>query len=125
MSIVQKRSRSKSTGGRYKSVTKRIANKGSLPAATLVAPLSKRVKRMRGGGAKEMLLACNKANVYDPSSKKTAVADIKSVIDNPANRNFVRRNILTKGAVIETSLGKARVTSRPGQQGFVNAVLVN
>jgi small subunit ribosomal protein S8e len=31
---------------------------------------------------------------------------------------------VTKGAVIETGEGRARVTSRPGQTGQVNAVLV-
>ena len=64
-----------------------------------------------------------KSNVKS-STKKTVVADVKTVVDSPANRNFVRRSIMTKGAVIETSLGKARITSRPGQEGFLNAVLV-
>ena len=36
----------------------------------------------------------------------------------------VRRNILTKGAIIETDAGKAKITNRPGQEGTVNAVLV-
>ena len=47
------------------------------------------------------------------------------MVDNPANVNYVRRNIVTKGAVIETSAGRARVTSRPGQDGQINAVLVD
>ncbi|MFB6184110.1 MAG: 30S ribosomal protein S8e, partial [Haloarculaceae archaeon] len=44
--------------------------------------------------------------------------------ENPSNPNYARRNIITKGAIIETSEGRARVTSRPGQDGQVNAVLV-
>jgi len=32
--------------------------------------------------------------------------------------------LLTKGALIETEIGLARVTSRPGQDGVVNAVRV-
>jgi small subunit ribosomal protein S8e len=36
----------------------------------------------------------------------------------------VRRNIVTKGAIIETDAGQARVVSRPGQDGQVNAVLL-
>ncbi|MEK6848627.1 MAG: 30S ribosomal protein S8e, partial [Nanoarchaeota archaeon] len=43
----------------------------------------------------------------------------------PANRHFIRRNIMTKGSVIDTELGKARITSRPGQDGVVNAVLIS
>ena len=46
------------------------------------------------------------------------------MVENPSNVNYVRRNIVTKGAVIETSEGRARVTSRPGQTGQVNAVLI-
>lgn len=62
--------------------------------------------------------------VVDPKTHKTVKTDILSVIDNPANINYIRRNIITKGAVINTSLGHARVTSRPGQTGTVNAVLI-
>ena len=47
------------------------------------------------------------------------------VVENPANRHFVRRNIMTKGTVIETEKGKARITSRPGQDGTINAVLIS
>jgi len=36
----------------------------------------------------------------------------------------VRRNIITKGAVIKTEKGPARVTSRPGQHGIINAILL-
>ena len=39
--------------------------------------------------------------------------------------NYVRQNIITKGAVIMTDAGKARVTSRPGQSGSINAVLID
>ena len=46
------------------------------------------------------------------------------VIENTANPNYVRQNIITKGSVIETEKGKAKVTSRPGQHGVVNAVLL-
>jgi len=53
--------------------------------------------------------------------KKT---EIESVLENPANANYVRRSLLTKGTVIKTEEGKARITSRPGQDGVVNAVLV-
>ena len=43
--------------------------------------------------------------------------------ENPANPNYVRRNLLTKGAIIKTELGNARILSRPGQDGTINAVL--
>jgi small subunit ribosomal protein S8e len=49
---------------------------------------------------------------------------IKLVKENPANRNFARMNVITKGAIIETEDGMARVTSRPSRDGTVNAILI-
>jgi small subunit ribosomal protein S8e len=40
------------------------------------------------------------------------------------NPEYVRMNIVTRGAVVETELGKARVTNRVGQDGIVNGVLI-
>ena len=63
-------------------------------------------------------------NLYNPKTKKYSITKIKAITDNPANRHFVRRSIITKGTVVETEAGKARVTNRPGQEGVINAVLV-
>lgn len=84
---------------------------------------TKRTKlRTKGGGQKVMLRAVNIANIsVDGKTQKTKIL---SVSENGADSQFVRRNIVTKGAIIETELGKARVTSRPGQNGVVNAVLI-
>ena len=81
--------------------------------------------RTRGKSIKSTAKTINFAYVVDPKSKKTTKTDIISVIDNPANINYIRRNIITKGAVIDTPIGHARVTSRPGQIGVVNAILLN
>lgn len=70
------------------------------------------------------LLRCEYANVADPKSGVTRKARIITVKANPANPFFARRNITTKGAIIETELGDAVVTSRPGQNGIVNARLI-
>jgi small subunit ribosomal protein S8e len=50
--------------------------------------------------------------------------EIVRVVKNLANIDYDRRGVITKGAIIETALGPARVTSRPGQDGVINAVLV-
>jgi small subunit ribosomal protein S8e len=68
-------------------------------------------------------LATNVAHVADGG--ETIEAEIENVVENPANTNYARRNIVTKGAIVETSEGRARVTSRPGQSGQVNAVLLD
>jgi len=64
------------------------------------------------------------ANVADPQTGKVKKVKIKAVKENKANRHFTRMNVITKGAVIDTELGPARVTSRPNQEGVVNAVLL-
>ena len=46
------------------------------------------------------------------------------VLENPTNNDYQRRGVITKGALLETSEGKCRVVSRPGQHGAVNAILV-
>ena len=66
------------------------------------------------------------ANITDPKTKKTAKFEIVSVLRNDSDRQYVRRNIITKGAEIEVKDGsatkKALVTSKPGQSGIVSAV---
>jgi small subunit ribosomal protein S8e len=77
-----------------------------------------------GGNWKVRMLSAKYANVVDPSNKKTVRVQIVTVKENPANPNYVQRNIINKGAVIQTELGLARVTSRPGKDGAVNAILI-
>ena len=78
--------------------------------------------RGNGGIRKRALLSCDEVNVFD--GKKYHKVKIMNVVDNKANRHFVRRNIMTKGAVIKTEIGDAKITSRPGQEGAINAVLI-
>ncbi|AGB37206.1 30S ribosomal protein S8e [Natronococcus occultus] len=120
----QGRSTRKRTGGRLKNVRKRRKNElGRLPTETQVGEPRFRVVDVRGTDTKTRALATDVANVNDGG--ETITAEIEDVVENDANPNYVRRNIITKGAVIETSEGQARVTSRPGQTGQVNAVLLD
>ncbi|MHA1228060.1 MAG: 30S ribosomal protein S8e, partial [Candidatus Hodarchaeales archaeon] len=70
------------------------------------------------------LLSYKYANVSSQDGKTIEKLEIEDVEENPANRDFARRKILTKGAIIQTKKGKAKVTSRPGQNGVVDAVFV-
>ncbi len=81
------------------------------------------LKRGRGGNLKASLRAVSEAVVSNPRTGETKKAKILAIVSTPANREYARRNILTKGTVIRTELGLAVVTSRPGQDGVVNAVL--
>lgn len=91
---------------------------------TIGAP-KKKLVRTRGRNQKVRSLTTNIAYVVDPKTKKTTKTEISTVVENPANIHYVRRNIMNKGAIIQTKLGKAQITSRPGQQGTVNAVLLS
>ena len=62
------------------------------------------------------------ANVSDQAGK-TSRSKILRVKRSPANRDYERRGVITRGAVIETEAGEAEVTSKPTDDGVVNAVL--
>ena len=84
----------------------------------------KKVERGRGGNAKIKILRDKHACVTDSKSGKTEKVEIIRVVENPANIDYDRRGVITKGAIIETPKGLARVTSRPGQNGVINAILI-
>ena len=125
MAISQARSKRKQTGARYTTHRRKSLHElGRLPRLTKLSEKKLRGIRVMGGNQKIILLAADHANVLDKKTNKSQKVKIKTVLENPANRHFVRRNILTRGTIIETELGKAKITSRPGQHGFINAVLI-
>lgn len=115
----------KPSGGRKRAYRgKRKFERGSFPAETMLGERKRKIDRGRGGNVKIKILSDNYACVTDPKTGKTEKVEISRVIRNPANVDYDRRGVITKGAIIETSLGLARVTSRPGQNGVINAVLI-
>lgn len=115
----------KPTGGMYKTARgKRKFEIGRIPTLTKIGNQNIKVVKTKGGDVKSKVLVAQVANVLDPKTKKFVKSAIKTVLECPANRHFVRRNIIVKGAIITTEAGKAKVTSRPGQDGTVNAVLI-
>ncbi|MDR5674148.1 Ribosomal protein S8E [Halalkaliarchaeum sp. AArc-CO] len=121
----QGRSKRKRTGGRLKTFrNKKRYQLGREPAETTVGEQRLQYIDSRGTGMKVRALSTDVAQVAT-SDGETVTAEIEDVVENPSNVNYVRRNIITKGAIIQTSEGRARVTSRPGQTGQVNAVLLD
>jgi small subunit ribosomal protein S8e len=115
----------KLTGGRRHAYrVKRKFDKGSFPAETMLGETKKKTTRGRGNTVKRKVLADKYACVTDTKTGKTEKVEILRVARNPANIDYNRRGVITKGAIVETPKGLARVTSRPGQQGVINAVLV-
>jgi small subunit ribosomal protein S8e len=123
----QGRSKRTSTGGRVRPHDKKKKHElGREPTETRVGEPKFRTVDVRGSGVKVRALATDVVNVNDGG--ETTHAEILDVVENPSNPNYARRNIVTKGAIIQVDLdgdeAEARVTSRPGQNGQVNAVLV-
>jgi small subunit ribosomal protein S8e len=120
----QGRSRRTYTGAKVKGARgKRKFELGRESADTHIHETKRKNVATRGGNRKVRLLQCNVANVTDTHGKSHQTS-IENVVGNDANEHYVRRNILTKGSVIKTPLGNARITSRPGQDGVVNAILL-
>ena len=118
-------SKRKYTGGRrISSRGKRKYELGREPGEPNVDVTRKKAIRTRGGNTKIRLLRCDVACVTDPATGKSKTTKVESVVENEANLHYVRRNILTKGAIIKTDIGNAQITNRPGQEGFINAVLL-
>jgi small subunit ribosomal protein S8e len=124
MAQAQARGNRKASGGRYHPFrSKRKFELARFPALTKIAEKKLRWRRTIGGNKKVLSLSAKEINVAN-NKGKVQKAEIVTVLENPANPNLVGRNILTKGAIVETKLGKVRVTSRPGQEASVNGVLV-
>ncbi|HTY46164.1 MAG TPA: 30S ribosomal protein S8e [Methanomassiliicoccales archaeon] len=125
MALWQGKSQRKPSGGRLRLARKkRRFEIGSDAEYTYMGETRLKKFRTRGGNSKVKLLKSGYANVMDPATKKMQQTKILTVKENSANPNYVQRNIINKGAIIQTELGLAKVTSRPGQDGAVNAVLV-
>ncbi len=124
MAISQFRSKRKPSGGRYKYISKKLRNKGNKALLATIGAFKRKIDKIRGGHVKYRILTTNVVNVYDPKDKIYFKATIESVVESPSNPNYIRRNIMTKGSLIKTDKGIARITSRPGQEGSLNAVLL-
>lgn len=116
----------KLTGGRKRmNRGKRKYEQGTYAAETILGEPKRKSTRGFGGNTKIKLLTEKYASVTNVKSGKTEKAEILRVIKNRANVDYNRRGVITKGAEIETSIGIARVTSRPGNDGVINAILIS
>ncbi len=104
--------------GRRKFEIDRYPNEAVAGATQIVT------RRTRGNNVKAAFKSAEFANVIDQEARNVTKSKIVRVTKNPANRDYERRGVISKGAVIDTETGTARVVSRPGQDGVVNAVLI-
>jgi small subunit ribosomal protein S8e len=123
MALWHGKSKRKATGGKLRRHrNKKNFEMGSEQTETKIGERRAKTVNSRGKTTKVKVRVAQYANILKKGkSKKTKILGVK---DNKANLHYVRRNVVTKGAVIDTELGPARVTSRPGQDGNINAVLL-
>ncbi|TFF89826.1 MAG: 30S ribosomal protein S8e [Promethearchaeota archaeon] len=125
MARSQARSKRKFTGKKYKHFRKKRKRELSrTPINTEIGKEHKKKQRTLGGNHKLKLFSTDQINVTDPSTNQTQKVKILRFESNDASKDLNRRHILTKGAIVETELGNVRITSRPGQHGILNGVLI-
>lgn len=113
----------KITGGRYnKSKKRKKKDRPGEIKKPKVGEEKRKNLRIRGGSKKTFLLRGKIINIQDKG--KTKKVEISNVVKTPSNRFLARQNILTKGSIVETKLGNAKITNRPSQEGVINGVLI-
>ncbi len=115
---------SKITGGRRHPLRiRRKYETDRYPNEAVSGPQETVTRRVRGNNRKSAVKAIDFVNLSIGDSKVKKVKIVK-VLDNSTNNDYKRRGIITKGAILETSDGKCKVVSKPGQTGIVKAVLI-
>ena len=113
----------KISGGKYhKSRKKKLYEHPGKKRVVRLGDEIRKTKKSRGGNTKSFLFKTKFINLH--SKGKIKRVEIKNVIETPSDKFLARQNIMTKGTIVDTELGKARVTNRPGQEGSVNGVLI-
>ena len=115
----------KISGGKYvKRRKKKLNESAGQRRIVKLGEEKRRSKRTRGGNRKTFLLRSKFINVVG-KDKKIKKVEIKKVVETPSNRFLARQNIITKGTIVETEIGKVRITNRPTQDGVLNGILIN
>ncbi len=115
----------KKTGGKKRAYrSKRRRDSGSGPLESELGDTIRRMVPGKSSQTKVKLFSDNVVNVSDPSTGTTEKLKIEDVVENPANIDYNRRGVITKGAIVLTEKGLAKIVSRPGQHGVFNAVII-
>jgi len=121
----QYRSKRRYTGKKYSHFRKKRKRELERPPIeTKIGQEKKKNQRTMGGNSKLKMFSSAFINVTDLNTNKTSKVKILKFESNPASKDLNRRHVLTKGAIVETELGKAKIVSRPGQHGVLNGVLI-
>ncbi|MFX0044942.1 MAG: 30S ribosomal protein S8e [Candidatus Hermodarchaeota archaeon] len=125
MGVWHRRSTRTDSGARLKRFRgKRKHELGRTPTETVMGETKRKKIVSKGNNRKAPALRATMVNVTDPKKNQTFRVEIQDVETNPASMDYQRRKVITRGTIIKTAKGNAMVTSRPGQDGILNAVLV-
>ncbi len=113
----------KRTGGKYlkRRKKKKYERDGQKKIVKLGEEKRKSIKG-RGGNKKTFLLKGRFINVKIKDKKKKL--EITDILETPSNRFLARQNIITKGTLVKTEVGKVKITNRPTQEGNINGILI-
>ena len=115
----------KISGGKYiKSRKKKLYERPGQKTVVKLGEEKKKSKKTRGGSKKTFFLKAKFVNVKTKNKEKNKKIEIKNVLETPSNRFLARQNVITKGTIIETELGKVKITNRPSQEGVINGILI-
>ena len=127
------KSKRKATGGIDRSQSrsdKKLSWKGGDASHTTI-DLVKGIDRktVRGlGSTSKVKLKSDKTILATGKDHKTKRFELITVVQNNADRQFARRNIMTKGAIVRVKDGASEayavVTSRPGQHGTIHGKIL-
>ncbi len=113
----------KVSGGKYHANRKsRLYARRGQERTVILGETKRKIMRVQGGVKKMILLKSQEANVV--MGKQIKKVTIINVTETPQNKFLARQNRLMKGAIIETSEGKAKITNRPSREGVINAILL-
>jgi small subunit ribosomal protein S8e len=125
MGVWHRRSTRTDSGARLKRFRgKRKYELGRTPTETVMGETKRKMIVSKGSNRKAPVLRVTMVNVTDPKKNQTFRVEIQDVETNPASMDYQRRKVITRGTIIKTAKGNAMVTSRPGQDGILNAVLI-
>ncbi|UCH03517.1 MAG: 30S ribosomal protein S8e [Candidatus Thorarchaeota archaeon] len=125
MGVWHRRSTRTDSGARLKRFRgKRKHELGRTPTETVMGETKRKKIVSKGYNRKAPVLRVTMVNVTDPKKNQTFRVEIQDVETNPASMDYQRRKVITRGTIIKTAKGNAMVTSRPGQDGILNAVLI-
>ena len=114
----------KKTGGKKRAYrTKRVYEQGRQPVETQFGETQRKEVKGISRISKVKLVKADYVNVSNPETGKTERLEILDVVSNPANADYNRRGVITKGTIVRTEKGLAKIVSRPGQEGSLSAVV--